>query len=97
MQKPQKMLQEAAVARSLTAESEVTAAELKAKYGDMLRGPRNVAMPQIVPAGAAQPEGLRLLIASITALKAKHVQYIVQSHNKLLPVRCPLLNKPRLF
>lgn len=52
----------------------------------MLKGPRNLSVPQLTRIGAAQPEGLQLLTASIKALKEKYVEYVVQTHHKLLPV-----------
>ena len=66
---------------------EEVAAQVAAIYGDLLRGPRNLSVPQLTAVGAREPEGQRLLTDSIKALREKHVEFLHQAHHDLLKVR----------
>ena len=66
---------------------EEVAAQVAAVYGDLLRGPRNMSVPQLMAVGAREPEGQRLLTDSIKALREKHVEFLHQAHHDLLKVR----------
>lgn len=65
--------------------------QLKAIYSDLLKGPSNLALPQLTGASTAQPEGQQQLTDSIRIMREKHVEYQVLAQHDLIKVCCAAL------
>ena len=62
--------------------------QLKAIYGDLLKGPSNISLPQLAGASTGQPEGQQQLTDSIRIMREKHVEYQVPAQHDLIKVCC---------
>lgn len=64
-------------------------------YGDILRGPRNLGLPDPKGVGAQQPEGQKILSTSIRVLREKYVEFIHQGRHEIgtvsLSLRLPIV------
>ena len=63
--------------------------QLKAIYGDLLKGPSNLSLPQLAGASAGQPEGQQQLTDSIRIMREKHVEFQVPAQHDLIKVCRP--------